>query len=196
VQAYAVDGRLLGSQTLPDVAPGMTFTLAFAAPGMHRLVLTQTSGTVGWDNVEFAPLRRAARYAAYGAGCASTNGTPVLAAATASLPLPGTTFTATVGGAPLGVAVMVSGLSATNYAGLPLPLPLDGLGMLGCVLLAEPLLTDLLVGSGATLDWSLALPAGPALLGATFFQQALVLDPAANTFGFVASNGAAATIGS
>lgn len=47
VQAFAVDGRLLGSQTLPDVAPGMTFTLTFAAPGMHRLVLTQTSGTVG-----------------------------------------------------------------------------------------------------------------------------------------------------
>lgn len=196
VQAFAVDGRLLGSQTLPDVAPGMTFTLAFSAPGIHRVVVTETSGTVGWDNVEFAPLRRAARYEAYGAGCAGTTGTPTLAAATASLPLPGTTFTSTVASAPLGVAVMLSGLSSTSYAGLPLPLPLAALGMPGCDLLAEPLISDLLVGAGPSLDWSLVLPAGTALLGATFVQQALVLDPSANTFGFVASNGGEATIGS
>ncbi len=196
VQAFAVDGRSLGTETLPDVPPGMTFTLAFTAPGMHRVVITETSGTVGWDNVEFAPLRRAADYVVYGSGCAGSAGVPTLAAAAGSLPLPGTTFSTLVTGAPVGVGSMVSGFSSTSYAGLPLPLSLAGIGMPGCQLLAEPLVLDLLVGSGTTLPWSLSLPTGTALLGARFFQQALVLDPAANAFGFVVSNAAAATIGS
>jgi hypothetical protein len=44
--------------------------------------------------------------------------------------------------------------------------------------------------------WSWTLAAGSALLGLRCFQQGFVLDPAANPFGFVASNAAAATIGS
>ena len=196
VQAFAVDGRLLGSQTLPDVAPGMTFTLAFTAPGMHRLVITETSGTVGWDNVEFAPLRRAASYVGYGSGCPGSAGVPTLSAAAGSLPLPGTTFVALVAGVPAGVGLMVSGLSSTSHAGLPLPLDLAGIGMAGCQLHAEPLVLDPLVGSGTTLPWSASVPAGTALLGVRLFQQALVFDPTANAFGFVASNAAAATIGS
>jgi hypothetical protein len=196
VQAYAVDGTLLGAQTLPDVSPGMVFTLAFATPAIHRVVITETSGTVGWDNVEFQPVRRAASYLAYGAGCTGALGVPVLAAEAGSLPLPGTTFTATISGAPAGAALMATGLSDTQWEGLPLPLPLAAVGMPGCQLFAEALWLDVVTSTGTTVAWSLTLPAGSALSGLRFFQQGFVLDLAANPFGLVASNAAAATIGS
>ena len=196
VQAFGVDGALLGSQTLPDTAPGMVFTLAITAPGIHRVVITQTSGTVGSDNVEFLPVRRAAAYTPYGAGCAGALGVPVLARATGSLPLPGTMFTATISGAPAGLALMATGLSDAQSGGLLLPLSLAALGMPGCQLFAEALQLDTVAGASSTLAWSWALPAGGALLGLRFYQQALVLDPAANALGLVVSNAAAATIGS
>lgn len=46
------------------------------------------------------------------------------------------------------------------------------------------------------MSWSWTLPTGSALLGLRFFQQGFVFDPAANAFGFVASNACSATIGS
>lgn len=196
LQAFAIDDTLLGTVTVPDVAPGATLTASFSAPGMHRVVLLETSATVGFDNVEFLPPRRAAEYAPYGSGCAGALGVPVLTAAPGSLPLPGTTFEARIAGAPLGVAVMISGLSDTQSGGLPLPLPLDPIGMNGCTLFAEALVLDLLVAGGTTTTWTLALPGGAALLGLRFYNQGLVLDPAANGLGFTISNAAVATIGS
>lgn len=196
LQAFAVDDTLLGAVTVPDVAPGPTLTASFSVPGMHRIVLLETSATVGFDNVEFLPPQRAADYVAYGVGCAGALGVPALAAAPGSLPLPGTTFAAQISGAPLGIAVMISGLSDTASGGLPLPLPLDPIGMTGCTLFAEALVLDLLVGAGTTATWTLPLPGGTALLGARFFNQGLVLDPGLNALGFTISNAAVATIGS
>lgn len=54
----------------------------------------------------------------------------------------------------------------------------------------------LLLATGNQANWTWLLPAGSALLGQCFCQQGFVFDPAANAFGFVASNAAAATIGS
>lgn len=196
VQAFAVDGTPLGTQTLPDVSPGMVFTLLFNTPGIHRVVITETSGTVGWDDVEFLPVRRAANYAPFGVGCAGSLGVPVLAAAAGSLPLPGTTFTATITGAPNGLALLATGFSNTLSGSAPLPASLTNLGMPGCDLLVELLLLDVVAATGTTLAWSLPLPPGGALLGLRFYQQGFVVDPAANTFGLAASNGAAGTIGS
>jgi hypothetical protein len=196
VRAFAVDGTQLGVQTLPDTPPGMVFTLAFATPGIHRVVITGTSGTVGWDDVEFLPVRRAASYVAFGAGCAGALGVPVLTNAAGSLPLPGTTFTAVLSGVGAGVALMATGLSAAQTNGLPLPLPLAAIGMPGCELLVEALLLDVVLATGNQANWSWPLPAGGAWLGQRFYQQGFVLDPAANAFGFVASNACAAVIGS
>lgn len=196
MQAFAVDDTLLGTITVPDVAPGPVLTLTASLPGIHRAVLTGTSGTVGFDNVEFQPVRRAARYAGYGAGCPGALGVPVLAAVAGSLPLPGTTFTAQVTGVPNAVAVMVTGFSDTQNGPFPLPLPLDPFGLFGCTLHAEALITQLLFAAGNTASWPLALPPGTGLLGVRFFQQAMTLDPTANPAGFALSNAAAATVGS
>lgn len=54
MSAFDVDGALLGSTTVNDTGPigtGPVLELVFA--GIHRVVLSGTSGTVGFDNVEF-----------------------------------------------------------------------------------------------------------------------------------------------
>ncbi|MCU0863459.1 MAG: hypothetical protein MUC36_06690 [Planctomycetes bacterium] len=194
VRAFAVDGTLLGTQTLPDTAPGMVFTMAFAAPGIHRVLITGTTGTVGWDDVEFLPVRRAASYLPYGAGCAGTLGVPVLSAAPGGLPLPGNIFTAVLSGIGSGVALMATGVTEPTLA--PLPVPLGAIGMPGCELWVDAVQFDAMIAIGNQGNWTWLLPSGSAMLGQRFFQQGFVFDPAANAFGFVASNAAAATIGS
>ena len=84
--------------------------------------------------------------------------------------------------------------SNTNYNGLPLPLPLDAIGMPTCTLLAAPELLDLVVGT-QTATWSVALPATASLAGLEFFNQAFSLDPATNSLGLVASNAGRGVLG-
>jgi hypothetical protein len=49
--AYDALGNVLGSDTEPDIDSGLTLSLSFA--GIHKIVLTQTSGTIGLDNLAF-----------------------------------------------------------------------------------------------------------------------------------------------
>lgn len=196
LRAFAVDDTLLGTVVVPDVSPGAVLSASFTAPGIHRVVITQTSATVGLDDVEFTTPRRAATYVAFGNGCAGSLGVPVLGAVPGSLPLPGTTFAAQIAGAPAGVALMIMGFSTTQSGPFSLPLALDPFGLPGCQLFAEALATQFVVGPHTTIAWPIALPAGPALLGTRFVNQGLVLDTTANAAGFVLSNAAAATIGS
>ena len=49
--------------------------------------------------------------------------------------------------------------------------------------------------TGGQTAWRMFVPPSPALVGTAFYNQALVLDPAANPAGITASNAAAATIG-
>jgi hypothetical protein len=137
-----------------------------------------------------------ASYEPFGSGCAGTLGVPTLAALAGSRPALGTTFTAVAGNLPFGVAVLQVGLSNTFTSGsVPLPLALDSIGMTGCALLVDPLVPFALVQPGTSATWSWALPANPVLFGAQFFSQAFPLDPAANAFGFTASNGTIGTLG-
>lgn len=50
-------------------------------------------------------------------------------------------------------------------------------------------------GSGAELTWTVQIPDDTALVGASFYNQAVVLDPSANPAGFVLSDAGRATIG-
>jgi hypothetical protein len=51
MNAYDAGGGLLGSVTAPDVATGVDLNLSFA--GIHSVVLSQTSATIGLDNLAF-----------------------------------------------------------------------------------------------------------------------------------------------
>jgi hypothetical protein len=51
LQAFGLDGTSLGSVTANDVVGGLTLSLT--AAGIHRVVLTETSGTIAFDNLAF-----------------------------------------------------------------------------------------------------------------------------------------------
>lgn len=50
-QAFDINGVSLGSVTASDIAAGLT--LSFSMPGIHRVLLTETSATIGFDNLMF-----------------------------------------------------------------------------------------------------------------------------------------------
>ncbi|RVU47073.1 hypothetical protein [Rubrivivax rivuli] len=58
MSAFGIDGTLLGSDTEFDngsIGQGAALQLDFAQ-GIHRVVISGTSGTVGFDNLEFGPV--------------------------------------------------------------------------------------------------------------------------------------------
>ena len=75
------------------------------------------------------------------------------------------------------------------------PCPLAAVGMPGCNLLVDPLVSVVLVGPGNSATWSLAVPSTQSLFGTQVFSQSFPLDPPANSLGFSASNGTIATLG-
>jgi hypothetical protein len=67
--------------------------------------------------------------------------------------------------------------------------------MTGCSLLVEVPILFPFASRGGRTTLSLAISDRPDLLGFQFFDQALVIDPAANPFGATVSNGLASTLG-
>ncbi len=140
-------------------------------------------------------LRPSATYTTYGTGCSGAAGVPTLVAAAATpRPVVGATFNLEISNLPFGIALVGTGFSNTTYNGLPLPLPLDALGMPNCTLWAAPEVLTAVVGSPLA-PWSLVIPGSPTLYGLQFFNQAFSLDAAANSLGITASNAAAAVLG-
>lgn len=127
---------------------------------------------------------------AFGAGCAGSVGTPVLANAPYTLPWLGDTMRtrATTVLASLG-ALFVSSVTPTT------PISLAALGMPGCNLLVTADALEFRSANAGAAEWTLAIPNTPSLVGTTFQQQALPLDPAANALGLAASNGLSLQLG-
>jgi hypothetical protein len=60
LSAFGLTGNLLGTVSDTDNYPlGSGPVLSFSAAGIHSIVLTGTSGTVGYDNLEFANIAAA-----------------------------------------------------------------------------------------------------------------------------------------
>jgi hypothetical protein len=143
-----------------------------------------------WNGTIYYANKGTAAYGVYGAGCQGTNGVPQLAAAPSSLPKINTTFTLalssmrTTGGA----VIVILGPS-------PISVDLSSAGMPGCSLLTHVLLLTATTNSGGTGTVSYAIPNDSSLLGALFYNQALVLDPGVNAFGGVMTNGGEGVIG-
>ncbi len=129
---------------------------------------------------------RLASYEAIGTGCALVGPPPTLIARPGGEPRSGSML-----------AVEVSGLGARDQpfllfgAGL-VALELSVIGLPGCDLVARPDLAIPLVNQTGRALWSLRIPSDPRLHGATFYNQALVLDPALPV---AITNGAVGTIG-
>jgi hypothetical protein len=137
-----------------------------------------------------------ATYGTFGQGCPGTLGTPALAASSGSRPALGTTLNISIDNLPFGLAAMASGLSSSiTSGGLPLPFDLSIVGMSGCSQLVDALILDLVSEPGSSATWSWAIPNDPSIFGFVFFNQAFAFDPAANPFGFTASNAGVGTLG-
>lgn len=129
--------------------------------------------------------RGRASWFAFGAGCGGT-----LAASGASRPVAGGSFAVRITGLPAGATSVVGvlGLSRSDFNGAPLPLPLDPLGMPGCVLYVRPDAQMPLPLTGGEALWTLPVPSVNAAIGMRFYQQALVFAPSANAAGAVVTN--------
>jgi hypothetical protein len=136
-----------------------------------------------------------ATFGPYGAGCVGALGVPGWAAQAGSRPVIGTTFNTDLTNLPFALGVVGLGFSNTTSGALPLPLDLSIIGMTGCNLLADPLITEVAAGAGSSATWSFVVPNVPAFIGIVLFGQAFSLDIAANPFGFTASNGGRIKVG-
>jgi hypothetical protein len=137
----------------------------------------------------------AASFARFGAGCAGSAGTPLLEA-NGQRPWMGESFTLFLSNLPPGRSTLIwLGRSNTRLGPTTLPLDLTPLGMTGCSLLVSPEHYFPVFNFSGAARWTLAIPRDPSLLGETFFNQALVVDPSANPFGAIVSNGGQGVFG-
>ena len=120
----------------------------------------------------------------FGAGCAGSAGTPVLANAPYTLPWLGDTMRTRVTTVPTSLgALFVSSFTPAT------PTSLAPLGMPGCDLLVTPDALEFRSANAGAAEWTLSIPNNTALVGVFIHQQALPFDPTANALGLAASNG-------
>lgn len=92
-------------------------------------------------------------------------------------------------GLPQNAAFMVFGWQGTT------PQPLGSFGLPGCFRHVAIDGAYLLLGQDGWATYRLPIPNWPLLVGLTFHNQAIVLDPAANAAGAVVSEAAEGVIG-
>lgn len=142
-----------------------------------------------WE-FDLGPL---ATFTAFGTGCTGSRGVPQLTAQNGSLPRIGATFQAHLSNLPwTGPVFLLLGLSDTNYSGTPLPIDLAMLGAPGCLLRTSIEDVQSVANVLGTAIWSFTVP---PVAGASFYVQALPLDPFANALGLTLSNGGHGVIG-
>jgi len=132
---------------------------------------------------------------AYGTGCAGSSGIPGISTEVWQRPRLGEAFVVEGSSLPSTFAFLILGFRDDQWAGQPLPLSLASVGMPGCSAWLEPFDVLGALPSGGAATWSLAVPNDPGLLGLDFHLQGVALDPVANAFGAVVSNGLRNRIG-
>lgn len=185
----------------PNITPTGTSIIQISGQGWRDAALASVTG------IPLCPIYYAgvwairccsedafpATFASYGAGCATSIGTPQLL--NAALPRLGTTMITNVTNMPIGLGLMITGVSNQSSSLGFLPLDLGPFGMPSCFLRTSMELTDGLLTFGTTGSWSLNIPNQVALLGSQFYQQAFVFEPGLNTFGGAMSDAAQWQIG-
>lgn len=136
-------------------------------------------------------------YVTFGSGCSGSMGMPAMLSTLTVPTLLGSVAQLTVTNTPMNAPVFViTGLSNEWWGATPLPVGLGSQGMPGCTLYVSVDLADLVVSSGTQATLQLQLPSSPVFLGFAFYNQALVLDPAAgNPLGAVVTNAGMSVIG-
>lgn len=176
-----------GDLSLTLGAAGVTTTAPFTGTNINTPRVWSGTLYYGTHNITGS-----AGYGFFAQGCPGTLGITNLSGTQPQL---GSTLSVSMNNLPFAAALMVAGLSNTVSSIGPLPVDLTILGMPGCFGRVSLDLTEFVVGAGTTATWNLALPINPGLSGFLLYNQAFVLDPAANAFGFVTSDAAGMVLG-
>jgi hypothetical protein len=173
----------------------------FAMVGASMAYLPSTGRMLLFGGAENMTLHRTrtlafvtghvANSAAHGAGCLGPVGVPQLGALAGSRPVLGSTFAlrfTSLPSTPLALVFATLGFSDQTWNGVPLPLDLTPLGFSACQLHVAPGVLEPLANLGGFANWNIAVPSTPALDGAVFFLQGLVLTPGFNPGGAVTTS--------
>ncbi len=142
---------------------------------------TENGGSLARVEIYVTPATGYAAWSSYGTGC----GTPPLQLTLSARPILGSNFNLTTGNIPAGTQIGASLLSFAQF--LP-GIPLDSLGMPGCLQHLSPDVSLVFLVPGATANQALALPNLPAFAGSHLFSQSLTFSPV-NAMGAITSNG-------
>ena len=139
-----------------------------------------------WEGNNAALIGSESRYVGFAAGCAGS--APASRIVPRDTPQIGRTFPALLTNLPSNLALLAFGWNPQP------PVPLDPLGMPGCTahIAVDSVVTVSGVGEAR---FELPIPLLPTLLGQHFYNQAFVLDPAANPLGAVVSEAMEGVIG-
>lgn len=145
--------------------------------------------SAGYDGTVLGRMGSASTYVGITPGCAGS--LPSTRLVPKDTPKIGRTLEVTLFDLPADVAML-----AMSFQQLPQPVSLAFLGMPGCEVYVGLDAVALLSGQNQQAKWLLPVPDQPQLLGVTFYNQALVLDPqAGNAFGAVVSDVAQGVVG-
>jgi len=175
---------------------------------VRRVVSAQPAGPLVYDSLRgrllsygnrqtwsYAPTHPAS-YATFATGCAGSAGTPALTGLADQRPWLGDWFTLELTRLPPANSALVwLGRSRTTWGAVNLPFDLTFAGLPGCALRASPEFAFPVFNLTGRATLSLWLPQDGALLGAAFYNQALVADRSANALGATLSNGGLGRIG-
>ena len=188
---------LFQSSASKPLSPGLSFAAsAVSASCVPALPPGLTYVEVeGGDSHTTARLGPASTYTTFGAGCAGT--LPAAHLVPLDTPRIGSTLQVQLFNLPASVAFMVAGLSNTSSSLGALPLDLTAFGMPGCTAFVSQQFLSFVAGVNNQATCILPIPNLAGLVGTTFYQQAMVLDPGAgNSTGAVMSDAATAVVGS
>ncbi len=136
--------------------------------------------------------RIAGSYDEFGAACKGTGGTPKLENGTIG-PEIGRSFQARMTGLSTSkVVLLVFGVSDKKWGAVNLPLKI---GTTGCTLYVSIDTISAFLTSNRTATWNVSVPNSKSLIGMTWFNQIISIDPKINALGLTTSNAAKAVIG-
>lgn len=167
---------------------------------LTRALSPQAAASLSAMQAEISRLRTpAGAFTPYGtATCAGSNGVPTISA-TGTPRIGGNWSVDLASAAPSAAATLLTGLSAADWHGVPLPISLQTIGAgPGCALWTSSVATALVSTSAAgTGSVPFSLPAQIEFATERIYHQWVVLDPSAplNPLGVVTTQGAASVIG-
>jgi alpha-tubulin suppressor-like RCC1 family protein len=176
------DGEVVMCGDVGGTSFGWLSVVPALEPGTSYL---QVSASAENTAARVGPTRT---YVSFAPGCAGSR--PATRLIPRDTPFVGGTHEVRLFDLPANVALLAMGFQRTS------PLTLGWIGMPGCAWHVSLDATIALVGQGNQAVWELPIPDVSSLVGLRFYNQALVLDPAAgNAFGAIVSNAAEGVIG-